>query len=188
MLLCRTNRCFKRLGWLEESSNYLVAPVGIILWAFFNLPQEGRMHLEMLLWNSEKTEVFCGMGWCLSKQVGSLPNVVFCYLLPLAGAGSSLHIMTIIDFFFIWLLVPQGSGTKHKVGKTGFVEQRSFFNIFRSFDRLWIGHILVLQVSTFDSLFTNPLLEFAFYYMLNCSSLLGVVSSMDWTRCLPCAQ
>ncbi|KAH9567529.1 hypothetical protein CY35_03G031500 [Sphagnum magellanicum] len=59
-----TNRCFKRLGWLEESSNYLVAP---------------------------------------------------------------------------------DSGTKHKVGKTGFVEQRSFFNIFRSFDRLWIGHILVLQ-------------------------------------------
>ncbi|KAG0567784.1 hypothetical protein M758_7G116000 [Ceratodon purpureus] len=34
---------------------------------------------------------------------------------------------------------------KHKVGKTGFVEQRSFFNIFRSFDRLWIGYILVLQ-------------------------------------------
>jgi callose synthase len=59
-----TNRCFNRLGWLEESSNYLVAP---------------------------------------------------------------------------------DSGTKHKVGKTGFVEQRSFFNIFRSFDRLWIGHILVLQ-------------------------------------------
>jgi hypothetical protein len=62
MLLCRTNRCFNRLGWLEESSNYLVAPVGIILWAFINLPQEGRMHLEMLLWNLEEIEVFCGMG------------------------------------------------------------------------------------------------------------------------------
>jgi hypothetical protein len=57
-----TNRCFNRLGWLEESSNYLVAPVGIILWAFINLPQEGRMHLEMLLWNLEEIEVFCGMG------------------------------------------------------------------------------------------------------------------------------
>jgi hypothetical protein len=38
---------------------------------------------------------------------------------------------------------------KHKVGKTGFVEQRTFFNIFRSFDRLWIGYILVLQVGYF---------------------------------------
>jgi hypothetical protein len=33
-----------------------------------------------------------------------------------------------------------------KIGKTGFVEQRSFWNIFRSFDRLWIGYLLVLQV------------------------------------------
>ncbi|XP_024361867.1 callose synthase 12 isoform X2 [Physcomitrium patens] len=41
-------------------------------------------------------------------------------------------------------------GTKdqdHKVGKTGFVEQRSFWYIFRSFDRIWVAHILVLQAS-----------------------------------------
>lgn len=32
-----------------------------------------------------------------------------------------------------------------KVGKTGFVEQRSFWNVFRSFDRLWVLLILSLQ-------------------------------------------
>ncbi|PKI69450.1 hypothetical protein CRG98_010153, partial [Punica granatum] len=32
-----------------------------------------------------------------------------------------------------------------RVGKTGFVEQRSFWNVFRSFDRLWVGLILFLQ-------------------------------------------
>ncbi|KAF5188382.1 Callose synthase [Thalictrum thalictroides] len=40
--------------------------------------------------------------------------------------------------------------TKNKrkgVGKTGFVEQRSFWNLFRSFDRLWILHILFLQAA-----------------------------------------
>lgn len=34
---------------------------------------------------------------------------------------------------------------QQKVGKTGFVEQRSFWNIFRSFDHLWTGLILMLQ-------------------------------------------
>ncbi|XP_010919535.1 callose synthase 12 [Elaeis guineensis] len=37
---------------------------------------------------------------------------------------------------------------KNRVGKTGFVEQRSFWNIFRSFDRLWIMLILFLQAAT----------------------------------------
>lgn len=32
-----------------------------------------------------------------------------------------------------------------RVGKTGFVEQRSFWNVFRSFDRLWVMLILLLQ-------------------------------------------
>ncbi|XP_074308092.1 callose synthase 11 [Silene latifolia] len=32
-----------------------------------------------------------------------------------------------------------------RVGKTGFVEQRSFWNVFRSFDRVWILLILMLQ-------------------------------------------
>ncbi|GLJ17580.1 hypothetical protein SUGI_0305880 [Cryptomeria japonica] len=36
---------------------------------------------------------------------------------------------------------------KQKVGKTGFVEQRSYWNIFRSFDRLWIMYILFLQAA-----------------------------------------
>ncbi|KAJ9170954.1 hypothetical protein P3X46_019013 [Hevea brasiliensis] len=36
------------------------------------------------------------------------------------------------------------SGRKH-VGKTGFVEQRSFWNLLRSFDRLWVMLILFLQ-------------------------------------------
>ncbi|KAH7422349.1 hypothetical protein KP509_12G004600 [Ceratopteris richardii] len=31
------------------------------------------------------------------------------------------------------------------VGKTGFVEQRSFWNLFRSFDHLWIALIIILQ-------------------------------------------
>lgn len=34
---------------------------------------------------------------------------------------------------------------ERKVGKTGFVEQRSFWNLFRSFDRLWVLLILFLQ-------------------------------------------
>ncbi|OMO76428.1 Glycosyl transferase, family 48 [Corchorus capsularis] len=34
-----------------------------------------------------------------------------------------------------------------RVGKTGFVEQRSFWNVFRSFDRLWILLILFFQAS-----------------------------------------
>nr|GEX66776.1 callose synthase 12-like [Tanacetum cinerariifolium] len=33
------------------------------------------------------------------------------------------------------------------VGKTGFVEQRSFLNVFRSFDKLWILLVLFLQVA-----------------------------------------
>ncbi|RZB83519.1 callose synthase 12-like [Glycine soja] len=33
-----------------------------------------------------------------------------------------------------------------RVGKTGFVERRSFWNLFRSFDRLWIMLVLFLQV------------------------------------------
>uniref|UniRef100_A0A1D1XI91 1,3-beta-glucan synthase n=1 Tax=Anthurium amnicola TaxID=1678845 RepID=A0A1D1XI91_9ARAE len=37
---------------------------------------------------------------------------------------------------------------KGRVGKTGFVEQRSFWNLFRSFDRLWIMLILFLQAAT----------------------------------------
>ncbi|OVA14927.1 Glycosyl transferase [Macleaya cordata] len=39
------------------------------------------------------------------------------------------------------------SGKSKRVGKTGFVEQRSFWNLFRSFDRLWIMHILFLQAA-----------------------------------------
>lgn len=34
-----------------------------------------------------------------------------------------------------------------KVGKTGFVEQRSFWNLFRSFDKLWIMLFLFLQAA-----------------------------------------
>ncbi|KAF3451476.1 hypothetical protein FNV43_RR07571 [Rhamnella rubrinervis] len=34
-----------------------------------------------------------------------------------------------------------------RVGKTGFVEQRSFWNVFRSFDKLWVMLILFLQAS-----------------------------------------
>lgn len=38
------------------------------------------------------------------------------------------------------------ASTKH-VGKTGFVEQRSFWNLFRSFDRLWVMLILFFQAA-----------------------------------------
>ena len=44
------------------------------------------------------------------------------------------------NFFFT-------DGRKNKVGKTGFVEQRSFWYLFRSFDRLWIMLILFLQAA-----------------------------------------
>lgn len=39
------------------------------------------------------------------------------------------------------------SGKKDRVGKTGFVEQRSFWNLFRSFDRLWVMLVLFLQAA-----------------------------------------
>lgn len=38
------------------------------------------------------------------------------------------------------------TGKDKRVGKTGFVEQRSFWNVFRSFDRLWVMLILLVQV------------------------------------------
>lgn len=37
---------------------------------------------------------------------------------------------------------------RKRVRKTGFVEQRSFWNLFRSFDRLWIMLILFFQIAT----------------------------------------
>ncbi|KAG6506231.1 hypothetical protein ZIOFF_031553 [Zingiber officinale] len=37
--------------------------------------------------------------------------------------------------------------TKNRVGKTGFVEQRSFWNLYRSFDRLWVMLVLLLQAA-----------------------------------------
>ncbi|KAL3696578.1 hypothetical protein R1sor_010654 [Riccia sorocarpa] len=43
-------------------------------------------------------------------------------------------------------LVKPEDKSRYKVGKTGFVEQRSFWNIYRSFDRVWIGLILMLQI------------------------------------------
>ncbi|KAL5082204.1 hypothetical protein RYX36_010625 [Vicia faba] len=36
---------------------------------------------------------------------------------------------------------------RNRVGKTGFVERRSFWNLFRSFDRLWVMLILFLQAA-----------------------------------------
>ncbi|XXG90080.1 hypothetical protein AAC387_Pa12g1925 [Persea americana] len=39
------------------------------------------------------------------------------------------------------------SGNRRKVGKTGFVEQRSFWNVFRSFDRLWIMLAIFFQAA-----------------------------------------
>lgn len=42
--------------------------------------------------------------------------------------------------------VANGRGGK-RVGKTGFVEQRSFWNLFRSFDKLWIMLVLFLQAA-----------------------------------------
>ncbi|CAO2833194.1 unnamed protein product [Amaranthus hypochondriacus] len=38
-------------------------------------------------------------------------------------------------------------GRKSHVGKTGFVEQRSFWNLYRSFDRLWVMLVLFLQAA-----------------------------------------
>lgn len=43
------------------------------------------------------------------------------------------------NFFF--------SSSDKRIGKTGFVEQRTFWNIFRSFDRLWIMLILFFQAA-----------------------------------------
>ncbi|KAI4342985.1 hypothetical protein MLD38_027541 [Melastoma candidum] len=41
--------------------------------------------------------------------------------------------------------IDTGCGFFKKVGKTGFVEQRSFWNVYRSFDRLWVMLILLFQ-------------------------------------------
>lgn len=48
-----------------------------------------------------------------------------------------------------WILYQGRKGvqkTSGRTGKTNFVETRSFWNIFRSFDRLWTFYLLVLQV------------------------------------------
>uniref|UniRef100_A0A1D1YPS8 1,3-beta-glucan synthase n=1 Tax=Anthurium amnicola TaxID=1678845 RepID=A0A1D1YPS8_9ARAE len=52
-----------------------------------------------------------------------------------------------------WPLDPSSNffaprSSKDRVGKTGFVEQRSFWNLFRSFDRLWIMLVLFFQAAT----------------------------------------
>ncbi|XP_052202115.1 callose synthase 11-like [Diospyros lotus] len=39
------------------------------------------------------------------------------------------------------------TGNDKRVGKTGFVEQRTFWNVFRSFDRLWVLLFLFLQAA-----------------------------------------
>ncbi|XAR66463.1 1,3-beta-glucan synthase [Bertholletia excelsa] len=39
------------------------------------------------------------------------------------------------------------TGKDKRVGKTGFVEQRTFWNVFRSFDRLWVLLFLFLQAA-----------------------------------------
>ncbi|VFQ58885.1 unnamed protein product [Cuscuta campestris] len=50
-----------------------------------------------------------------------------------------------------WPLDPScsffGHGDEHRVGKTGFVEQRTFWSLFRSFDRLWALLILFFQAA-----------------------------------------
>lgn len=48
-----------------------------------------------------------------------------------------------IDLSSNFLLVSGGE----RVGKTGFVEQRTFWNVFRSFDRLWVLLILFFQAA-----------------------------------------
>uniref|UniRef100_A0A5B7C9Y6 1,3-beta-glucan synthase n=1 Tax=Davidia involucrata TaxID=16924 RepID=A0A5B7C9Y6_DAVIN len=40
-----------------------------------------------------------------------------------------------------------GTSNDKRVGKTGFVEQRTFWNVFRSFDRLWVLLILFFQAA-----------------------------------------
>lgn len=51
-----------------------------------------------------------------------------------------------------WPLSPARSffikpGNPGRIGKTGFVEQRSFWNVYRSFDRVWVMLILFFQAA-----------------------------------------
>ncbi|TYG74344.1 hypothetical protein ES288_D04G175400v1 [Gossypium darwinii] len=46
------------------------------------------------------------------------------------------------------------SRSKH-VGKTGFIEQRSFWNLYRSFERLWVMQFLFLQTAIIQALTSN---------------------------------
>ncbi|XP_074588343.1 LOW QUALITY PROTEIN: putative callose synthase 8 [Curcuma longa] len=50
------------------------------------------------------------------------------------------------SFHFTSNLTPTGISTQKWVGKTNFVEIRSFWHIFRSFDRMWTFLVLALQV------------------------------------------
>ncbi|XP_058100552.1 callose synthase 12-like [Magnolia sinica] len=52
-----------------------------------------------------------------------------------------------LDLSSNFFVTGTSSGGHKKVGKTGFVEQRSFWNVFRNFDRLWVMHILFLQAA-----------------------------------------
>jgi hypothetical protein len=60
---------------------------------------------------------------------------------------------TCLEFQFSWYLFSfvvmqeeRSAGSVHWMGKINFVEIRSFWHIFRSFDRMWIFLILSLQV------------------------------------------
>ncbi|RYQ84944.1 hypothetical protein Ahy_B10g104451 [Arachis hypogaea] len=97
--------------------------------------------------------------WCNYDDLNESPD---CFSLgwPMRDDGD----------FFKSTFVSQGRhGARKKAGKTGksnFVESRSFWHIFRSFDRLWTFYIMALQVmiiiswnnTQLNELFQKPLL------------------------------
>nr|POF10427.1 callose synthase 12 [Quercus suber] len=52
-----------------------------------------------------------------------------------------------IDLGSNFFVTSEGGARSKHVGKTGFVEQRSFWNLLRSFDRLWVMLVLFLQAA-----------------------------------------
>uniref|UniRef100_A0A7N0TVA2 1,3-beta-glucan synthase n=1 Tax=Kalanchoe fedtschenkoi TaxID=63787 RepID=A0A7N0TVA2_KALFE len=67
------------------------------------------------------------------------------------------------DFFKTTRDMAQGRQTSHKksesTGKSNFVESRSFWHIFRSYDRLWTFYILALQLMGTIAWMDKPVME-----------------------------
>ncbi|PWZ26668.1 Callose synthase 3 [Zea mays] len=83
--------------------------------------------------------------FCLEYR--SRSDVVLSVPFNLKQAKKTLHALPVLlkSIFLVVIQENRSAGNVHWMGKVNFVEIRSFWHIFRSFDRMWILLILSLQ-------------------------------------------